>query len=37
VVNPEKGKKLANMRASGSDENMIFTPPTIMSLEEDIA
>jgi GTP-binding protein len=37
VVNPAKGKQLTNMRASGSDENVILTPPTIMSLEECIA
>jgi GTP-binding protein len=37
VVNPAKGKKLTNMRASGSDENVILTPPTQMSLEECIA
>ena len=37
VVNPAKGKKLTNMRASGSDENVILTPPVVMSLEECIA
>jgi GTP-binding protein len=37
VVNPAKGKKLTNVRASGSDENVILTPPTRMSLEECIA
>jgi GTP-binding protein len=37
VVNPAKGKKLTNMRASGSDEAVILTPPTIMSLEDCIA
>jgi len=37
VVNPAKGKKLTNMRASGSDENVVLTPPTQMSLEECIA
>ncbi|NLF15847.1 MAG: translational GTPase TypA [Lentisphaerae bacterium] len=37
LVNPCKGKKLTNMRASGSDENVILTPPVIMSLEEYIA
>ena len=37
VVNPAKGKKLTNMRASGSDENVILTPPTILSLEDCIA
>ncbi|MFW2368141.1 MAG: translational GTPase TypA [Desulforhopalus sp.] len=37
VVNPAKGKKLTNMRASGSDEAVILTPPVNMSLEECIA
>jgi GTP-binding protein len=37
VVNPAKGKKLTNMRASGSDDAVILTPPTIMSLEDCIA
>ncbi len=37
VVNPAKGKKLTNMRASGSDEAVILTPPVAMSLEECIA
>lgn len=37
VVNPAKGKKLTNMRASGTDEAVILTPPVIMSLEECIA
>ncbi|MFH1217353.1 MAG: translational GTPase TypA [Pseudomonadota bacterium] len=37
VVNPAKGKKLTNMRASGSDEAVILTPPRQMSLEECIA
>jgi len=37
VVNPAKGKKLTNMRASGSDEAVILTPVTPMSLEDCIA
>lgn len=37
VVNPSKGKKLTNMRASGSDEAVILTPPTRLSLEQTIA
>ena len=37
VVNPAKGKKLTNMRASGSDDAVILTPPVAMSLEECIA
>ena len=34
VVNVCKEKKLTNMRASGSDVNIILTPPKIMSLEQ---
>jgi len=37
VVNPAKGKKLTNMRASGSDENVVLTPPNKLSLEDCIA
>ncbi len=33
VVNPVREKKLTNMRASGSDENVILQPARIMSLE----
>lgn len=33
VVNPTKAKHLTNVRASGSDENVILTPPVHMSLE----
>jgi GTP-binding protein len=33
VVNPVREKKLTNMRASGSDENVILAPPREMSLE----
>ena len=36
-VNPLKGKKLTNVRASGSDEAVKLTPPTVMSLEQAIA
>jgi hypothetical protein len=36
-VNPLKGKKLTNIRASGSDEAVRLTPPVKMSLEEAIA
>ncbi|MEM8824998.1 MAG: translational GTPase TypA, partial [Pseudomonadota bacterium] len=36
-VNPLKGKKLTNIRASGSDEAVRLTPPVRMSLEEAIA
>ena len=34
VVNVLKGKKLTNMRAAGSDENVILTPAVKMSLEQ---
>mgnify|MGYP006413568057 FL=1 len=34
VVNLCKEKKLSNMRASGSDVNIILTPPVVMSLEQ---
>ncbi len=37
VVNPGKSKKLTNMRAAGSDENVLLTPPTEMTLEDCIA
>jgi GTP-binding protein len=37
VVNPAKGKKLTNMRASGTDDAVILTPPKAMSLEDCIA
>jgi GTP-binding protein len=37
VVNPARGKKLTNMRATGSDEKVILTPPVRMSLEDCIA
>lgn len=33
VVNPVREKKLTNMRASGSDDNVILKPPRRMSLE----
>ena len=36
-VNPIKGKKLTNVRASGTDEAVRLTPPVIMSLEQAIA
>ena len=34
VVNPTKAKQLTNIRASGSDENIILTPPVTHSLEQ---
>jgi GTP-binding protein len=36
-VNPLKGKKLTNIRASGSDEAVRLTTPITLSLEEAIA
>ncbi|MEK8089467.1 translational GTPase TypA [Thermithiobacillus plumbiphilus] len=36
VVNPLKEKKLTNMRASGSDENIVLTPPIKLTLESAI-
>lgn len=36
VVNVTKGKKLTNVRASGSDENIILTPPRTFTLEQAI-
>ena len=37
IVNPLKGKKLTNVRASGKDDAVVLTPPKRMSLEEAIA
>ena len=34
TVNPLKGKQLTNIRAAGSDENIILTPPVRFSLEQ---
>lgn len=34
VINVNKGKKLTNMRASGSDNKVAIPPPIIFSLEE---
>ena len=34
TVNPLKAKQLTNIRAAGSDENIILTPPIKMSLEQ---
>ncbi|CAN5650413.1 translational GTPase TypA [soil metagenome] len=33
-VNVVKGKKLTNMRASGSDDNVLLEPPRLMTLED---
>ncbi|MEX1236930.1 MAG: translational GTPase TypA, partial [Pseudomonadales bacterium] len=35
-VNPLKGKQLTNIRAAGSDENVILTSPVRHSLEQAI-
>jgi GTP-binding protein len=37
MVNPGKAKKLTNVRAAGSDENIILTPPLQLSLEDCIS
>jgi GTP-binding protein len=34
IVNPLKGKKLTNMRASGKDEAVVLSPPIRFSLEQ---
>ena len=34
MVNPTKGKQLTNIRAAGSDENIILVPPIKFSLEQ---
>jgi GTP-binding protein len=34
IVNVCKAKQLTNIRAAGSDENIILTPPILMSLEQ---
>jgi len=36
VVNPAKGKQLTNIRSAGSDDNVILTPVTEMTLEDCI-
>ena len=36
TVNPIKGKKLTNMRAAGSDDNVILAPPYILTLERGL-
>ena len=37
TVNPLKEKKLTNIRAAASDENILLTPPVELSLEEALA
>lgn len=34
MVNPLKGKQLTNVRASGTDENIVLTPPIRFDLEQ---
>ncbi|MGH8161567.1 MAG: translational GTPase TypA [Gammaproteobacteria bacterium] len=34
VVNPLKAKQLTNIRAAGSDENVLLTPPSRLTLEQ---
>ena len=34
TVNPTKGKQLTNVRASGTDENIVLTPPIRFTLEQ---
>ncbi len=34
VVNPMKAKQLTNIRAAGSDENILLTPPLRLTLEQ---
>ena len=34
MVNPTKGKKHSNVRASGSDEATVLSPPRTFSVEE---
>mgnify|MGYP006275771393 CR=1 FL=1 len=36
TVNPAKGKQLTNVRASGTDDSVTLTTPTMMSLEDCI-
>ncbi len=36
VVNPMKAKQLTNMRASGTDENIILVPPIRLTLEQSL-
>ena len=36
VVNPTKAKQLTNIRAAGTDENLVLTPLTRFSLEQSL-
>jgi len=37
VVNVVKGKQLTNVRASGTDENIVLTPATRFTLEQALS
>ena len=37
MVNPTKAKQLTNIRAAGTDENIILTTPVALTLESAIA
>ena len=37
TVNPLKAKQLTNIRAAGSDENIVLTPPIRFTLEQALA
>jgi GTP-binding protein len=34
IVNPTKAKQLTNIRAAGTDENLVLSPPVRFSLEQ---
>ena len=36
IVNPTKAKQLTNIRAAGSDENLVLSPPIRFSLEQSL-
>lgn len=36
AVNPIKGKQLTNMRAAGTDDNVMLAPPFILSIERGL-
>jgi len=36
TVNPLKGKQLTNVRASGTDDNIVLTPPIRFDLEQSL-
>jgi GTP-binding protein len=37
IVNPLKAKQLTNIRAAGTDENIVLTPPVQVTLEYALA